>query len=329
MHRPLVTLPITLTLAVACALSICSVSGAADTTRVVRVGFVNPHSRMTAPAVSAFWDRLRELGYIEGQNLVLDARWADSQPDRLPELAADVIRRKPDVVVTWGALATIAAQNATSTVPLVAVGDMLGAGLVNSLARPGGNLTAVSLGFSNIAGKWLELLNEAVRRLSTVAVITNPENPLNRNLTSELQTIASARHLKLRIFEVRRLQGLEGAFAQAHRQAQAVLIMPDPIVIADPSRLIALAAKYRLPAVYPGSRRMAHEGGLMAYGPDFAVAWRRTADYVDKILKGTKPADLPIEEPPRYELVVNLRTAKALRLTIPASIMVRADEIVR
>jgi len=328
MHRPLATLTIALTLAVAGLLSICDISHAADATRVVRVGLLSPHSRATPTSASAFWDRLRELGYIEGQNLILEARWADSQPDRLPELAADVIGHKPDVIVTWGALATIAAQNATSTIPLVAVGDMRGAGLVNSLARPENNLTAVSFGFSNIAGKWLELLNETVPQLSTVAVITNPENPLNRKLKNELQAAASARRLRLRVFEVRRLQALDGAFEQAHRQTQAVLIMPDPILYGDQPRLIALAAKYRLPTVY-SARLAVDAGGLMAYGPNFAVVWRRTADYVDKILKGSKPADLPVEEPTRYELVVNLKTAKALRLTIPESILVRADEIVR
>jgi putative ABC transport system substrate-binding protein len=292
------------------------------------VSLISLHSSSTPTSASAFGERLRELGYIEGQNLVLDARWADNQPNRLPGLAADVIGHKPDVVVTWGAVATIAVQNATNTVPLVAVGDMLGAGLVNSLARPGGNMTAVSLGLSNIAGKWLELLSETVPSLVTVGVITNPENPLNRNLIKELQAAGSARHLKLRLYEVRRLQALDGAFEQAHRHAQAVLIMPDPILYGDQTRLIALAAKYRLPTVY-SARLAVDAGGLMAYGPNFALTWRRTADYVDKILKGTKPADLPVEESARYELVVNLKTARALQLSIPESILVRADAIIR
>lgn len=296
--------------------------------RVARVSLISLHSSSTPTSASAFGERLRELGYIEGQNLVLDARWADNQPNRLPGLAADVIGHKPDVVVTWGAVATIAVQNATNTVPLVAVGDMLGAGLVNSLARPGGNMTAVSLGLSNIAGKWLELLSETVPSLVTVGVITNPENPLNRNLIKELQAAGSARHLKLRLYEVRRLQALDGAFEQAHRHAQAVLIMPDPILYGDQTRLIALAAKYRLPTVY-SARLAVDAGGLMAYGPNFALTWRRTADYVDKILKGTKPADLPVEESARYELVVNLKTARALQLSIPESILVRADAIIR
>lgn len=292
------------------------------------MSLISLHSSSTPTSASAFGERLRELGYIEGQNLVLDARWADNQPNRLPGLAADVIGHKPDVVVTWGAVATIAVQNATNTVPLVAVGDMLGAGLVNSLARPGGNMTAVSLGLSNIAGKWLELLSETVPSLVTVGVITNPENPLNRNLIKELQAAGSARHLKLRLYEVRRLQALDGAFEQAHRHAQAVLIMPDPILYGDQTRLIALAAKYRLPTVY-SARLAVDAGGLMAYGPNFALTWRRTADYVDKILKGTKPADLPVEESARYELVVNLKTARALQLSIPESILVRADAIIR
>lgn len=329
MSRSLALLTLVLTLAYANVLPICSLSRAAGPTQIVRVGFVNPHSPSAAPAgVSAFRERLRELGYIEGQNLVLDARWADDHTDRLPALVADVIGRKPDVLVTWGAMAAIAAKKTTGTVPIVAVGDLVGAGLLPSLARPEGNLTAVSLGFSNIAGKWVELLKEMVPRLSSVALIANPENPLNRNLTKELEAIASARHLKLRVIEVRDKEALDSAVKRSHQQAQAVLVLPHPIVYADQPRLIALAAKYRLPAIY-SARSTVDAGGLMAYGPNFAVAWRRAADYVDKILKGSKPVDLPIEEPTQYELVVNLRTAKALGLTIPESILVRADELVR
>ena len=324
---------ITLGLGLACAnvLPIYPVSLAADPPPVVRVGIVLPSSPSTSPvSMSAFLDRLRELGYIEGQNLVLDRRWANDQADRLPELAADIIGRKPDVLVTFGAKAAIAAHKATSTIPIVAVamGDPVGTGMAASLARPGGNLTGVSLGWSNIAGKWLELLKETVPRLSTVAVIANPENPLNRSLSKELAALAPAQRLKLKVIEARDQQALEGAVEQAHRQAQAVLMLPDPLLYANAQRLIALAAKHRLPAMY-FVRNQVNEGGLMSYAPNLAVAWRRGAEYVDKILKGSKPAELPIEEPTQYELVVNLKTAKALGIKIPESILVRADEVIR
>ena len=332
MSRRLTFIALGLGLACANVLPIGSASRAAEPSPIVRVGMILPNSPSTAsPSMSAFLDRLRELGYIEGQNLVLEQRWANDQTDRLPELVADVIGRKPDVLVTWGAKAAIAANKATGTIPIVAVGmgDPVGSGLAASLARPGGNLTGLSLGWSNIAGKWLELLKETVPRLSAVAVIANPENPLNRSLAKELEALAPAQRLKLRIIEARDQQALYGAFEQAHRQTQAVLVLPDPILYADGQRVIALAAKHRLPAIFAATRNMVNAGGLMAYGPKFAVAWRRAADYVDKILKGAKPAELPIEEPTQYELVVNLKTAKALGITIPQSILVRADEVIR
>jgi putative ABC transport system substrate-binding protein len=321
----------TLVLGLACAFvsPICSLSRAADATQVARVAVVNPHSPSTAPAgTSEFRKRLRELGYIEGQNLVLDVRWADDQTDRLPKLVADAIGRKPDVLVTWGAVAAVAAKNATGTVPIVAVGMPLGRDLAANLAHSGSNLTGLSLGYLNIAGKWLELLKETVPQLSTVAVIANPENPVNRSLTKELETVAPARRLKLRVIEVRNQEALDGAFEQAHRQAQAVLVLPDSVLNANRLRLTALAAKHRLPSMH-SSRGTVDAGGLMAYGPNFGVQWRRAADYVDKILKGSKPAELPIEEPTQFELAVNLRTAKALKLTIPESVLLRADEVVR
>jgi putative ABC transport system substrate-binding protein len=309
--------------------TIVSPSHAGDSAQIARVAVINPHSPATTPTgTSAFQERLRELGYIEGQNIMLDVRWADDQHDRLPGLVAAAVARKPDVIVTWGATTAIPASKATNTIPIVALGDLVGIGLAVSLARPGGNLTGVSLGYSNIPGKWLELLNETVPRLSTVAVIANPDNPINRSLTKELQTIASERHLKLRVFMVRDQEARNDAFEQAHRQAQAVVVLPDSVVNADLAGLTALAAKYRLPSIY-SSRVAVDAGGLMSYGPNFAVAWQRAADYVDKILKGSKPGELPIEEPTQFELVVNLRTAKALKLTIPESVLLRANEVVR
>ena len=300
--------------------------------KAVRVGFVSPQSPSTElRGTGAFWERLHELGYVEGQNLVIEARWAEGRYDRLPALVAEVLGRKVDVLVTVASRATIVAQNATRTVPIVGagLGDPLRTGLTASLAHPGGNLTGLSLGYTEgMAGKWLELLQETVPRLSTVAVIANPDNSPARDLAKELEVIAPARGLKLQVIEVREPGALDRAFEQARRKARAVLVLPDPILAAHREKVTALAAKHRLPSIYY-LRDYVDAGGLMAYGPDLAVMWRRAADYVDKILKGAKPAELPIEQPTRYQLSINLKTAKALGLTIPESILIRADEVIR
>lgn len=300
--------------------------------KVSRVGFVSPQSASTAPhGVDAFWDRMHELGYVEGQNLVVESRWADDHYDRLPALVAEVLQRKVDVLVTVATSGVVAARNVTSTVPIVGVGmaDPVRTGLANSLAKPGGNVTGTSMGWGDgMAGKWLELLQETVPKLSTVAVIANPSNPLVRNLVKELEAVAPPRGLKLRVIEISHPGALDQAFAQASRKAQAVLALPDPMIAAHLQRVTALAAKYRLPGVYY-LREFADAGGLIAYGPDLAMMTRRTAEYVDKILNGARPGDLPIEQPTKFELVVNLKTAKALGITIPQSILVRADEVIR
>ena len=298
--------------------------------KVVRVGFVSPFSPSTAPrGVRTFWERLNELGYIEGQNLIVDARWANGRYDRFPALMAEVVEHKVDVLVTYGTPAAIAARKASSTIPTVdaAMGDPVRSGLVASLARPGGNLTGLSLEWGDMASKWLELLQEMVPRLSAVAVMVNPDNPVNRDFAKDLQAIAPTRGLKLRIIEVRAQAALDRAFKQARRDAHAVLVVGD-LTFEDREQITSLAAKQRLPAVYY-LRDYVDAGGLMAYGPDFAVLWRRAAEYVDKILRGAKPGDLPIEQPTKFELLVNLKTAKALGLTIPESILLRADEVIR
>lgn len=299
--------------------------------RVVRVGFVDPASRSTGGrAVTQFWERLRELGYVEGQNLVIEARWAEGRYDRLPELMAEVIGRKVDVLVTYSIPAAAAAKNATSTIPIVVagMGDPIGSRLVASLARPGGNLTGLSLGWAEgIAGKWLELLQETVPQLTTVAVIANPDNPLSRVQAKQLQVIAPTRGLKLWLTEVREPGALDRAFGQAGQQAQGVLVLPDPVIAALRGQLTALAARHRLPTIY-SLRDFVDAGGLMSYGPDLGVQYRRAAEYVDKILKGALPADLPIEQPTQWTLVVNLKVARALGLTIPQSILLRADEVI-
>jgi ABC-type uncharacterized transport system substrate-binding protein len=299
--------------------------------RVVRLGFVGPESPSTAPpGVNAFWQRLRELGYIDGQNLVIEERWAEGQYDRLPALMIEVVGRKIDVLVTYTTPAGIAARHATSTIPIVdaLMGDPVGTGLVATLARPGGNVTGLSQEWVDIAGKWLELLQETVPRLSTVAVLENPDNLSNRGAAKELRSIAPARELKLQFIEVRGPEALDRAFEQAVRKAQAVLLLPDSILATNRPRITALAARHRLP-VMSFDRSFVVEGGLVAYAPNMTVQFARAADYVDKILKGAKPAELPIEQPTQYVLVINLRTAKALALTFPESILLRADEVIR
>ena len=298
----------------------------------VRIAFVSPFSASGATkGPAAFWDRLRELGYVEGHNLVIEARWADGQTQRLPDLIAEVLARKVDVLVTFGTQAAIAARSATTTVPIVgvAMGEPLRTGLATSLARPGGNLTGTSVGWAEgIGGKWLELLRETVPQLSQIAVIADSSNPIAQNLEKELRVIASTRGVKLGFFEAGEPAALNRAFEQAARKAQAAIVLPAPFLSEHRGVVTALAAKHRLPTLYY-LRDYVVAGGLMAYTPDLNVQFRRAADYVDKILKGAKPADLPIEQPTQWSLVVNLKVAKALGLTIPESILLRADEVIR
>ena len=282
-------------------------------------------------AATAFWIRLKELGYVEGQNLVIEARWAEGDYERLPALVGDLVGRKVDVIVTTATRATLVAKAATTTIPIVAVGvgDPVGNGLVPSLARPGGNLTGLSLGWGEgMAGKWLELLKETVPRLSVVAAIANPDNLVVRDQVRQLQAIAASRGPRIRVIEVRDPAKLERAFEESKQHAQAVLVLPDPIIAAMSTRdtLTRLAAKHRLPAFY-AFREFVDAGGLMSYGPNLRGLYRRAAEYVDKILKGVPPGDLPVEQPTQFELVVNLRTARALGLTIPQSIAQRAELI--
>jgi putative ABC transport system substrate-binding protein len=304
-----------------------------DTSRVVRVGFVSPFSPSSDPRnpTTAFWQRLHELGWIAGQNLVVEERWAQSRYERLPGLIAEVIGRKVDVLVTYGTPAAIAANRATRTVPIVvaAMGDPVGSGVANSLAHPGGNLTGFSQGWdADIGGKWLELLQETVPRLSTVCLLANPDNPLARALAGKLQAIAPARGLKLQLVEARTSGALPSAFQRARQGSQAVLVLPDQIFLGSREQVTALATSNRLPAIYT-VREFVEVGGLMAYSPDLAVLFRRSAEYVDKILRGAKPGDLPIEQPTQYQLTVNLKTAKVLGISIPESILLRADEVIR
>ena len=302
------------------------------TQRVLHIGFVGPESpSTTVRGVDAFWHRLRELGWVEGQNIAIEARWTEGRPERLPVVIAEVIDRKVDVLVTYSTPAAAAASKATKTVPIVVAGmaDPVGSGLADSLARPGGNLTGLSLGYGEgFSGKWLEMLREIVPELSTVAVIWNPNNPANRELRRKIEFVAPTSRVRLRFIDLHKPDALDAAFQQARQAAQAVLVLPDPFTVNNRHRVVTLAALHRLPAMYV-FRDFVDVGGLMSYGIDQAVLFRRAAEYVDKILKGAKPGDLPIEQPTRLELVVNLTSAKSLGIRIPESIILRADEIIK
>ena len=299
--------------------------------KMVRLGFVE----LTAPgnslpAVAEFWKRLDELGWVEGRNLVVERRFAEGRIDQLPALMASVVERKVDILVTWGSGA-MAAKQATSAIPIVVadMGDPVGTGLASSLAHPGGNLTGLSLQWDEgVTGKWLELLQEAVPKLSTVAVIHNPNSPFVQRMIKDLTTHASTRRIKLWLLEVRDARALATAVTQAAAHAQAVLLLPDPLIAEHGRRILSLMAENGLPDM-SGVLEFAQAGGLMAYGVDQRVVFRRTAEYVDKILRGARPEDLPIEQPRQFVLVVNLIRARALRLTIPQSLLQRADLIIR
>ncbi len=300
--------------------------------KVVRLGFVHSQSPSTTNrGLSGFWERLAELGWVRGRNLIVEERWAEGHIERLPALMADMVERKVDVIVTYSTPAAVAAKSATTTIPIVvaSMGDPVGTGVAASLAHPGGNLTGLSLQMTEgIPGKWLELLQETVPRLLTVAVIGNPDTPLFGLVRRPLEAAASARNLKLRFIDVRAPEALEPAFGQARRAAQAALVIPDPLTFYYQRRVAAQAAKDHLPVMY-GLPEYADAGGLMAYGPNQAVLFRRAAEYVDKILRGANPADLPIEQATQYVLIVNLKTAHTLGLTMPTSILQRADEVIR
>jgi len=300
--------------------------------RVARVGFVAPLSPSVFQAPEAeFWKRLRELGWTEGDNLVVEKRSAEGRLERLPTLMTEVLDRKLDVLFTYGVPGGLAAKKATSTTPIVdaIMNDPVREGLAASLAQPGGNLTGLATAWAEgYTGKWLELLQEVVPRLSTVAVVINPNNPYNQGLAQDIKTVAASRGLKLEFIEVRGPDMIDIAFDQARRRARAVVVLGEPITLENRARVTALIAKYRLSAIY-GEREFVDAGGLMFYGPDFRIMFRRAADYVDKILRGAKPADMPIEQPTQHQLIVNLGTARALGIKIPESILLRADEVIR
>jgi putative ABC transport system substrate-binding protein len=298
--------------------------------RVPRIGVLG-ESSSTDPFLAAFRQGLRELGYVEGQNIVVEYRYAHRVVERFPELAAELIRLNVDVLLVGGAVAARSATAHTKTVPIVFVlpGDPVGSGLVASLAHPGGNATGTSTLLPELSRKQLELLKATVPRISRVTVLYNSAGRPGAGLALDAtREAARALAVELQIVEVRQPDELVSAVAAAKAQrADALLAFSDPVVGSNLAQLARLAAQHRLPAIYV-RREFAEAGGLLAYGPSFPDNYRRAATYVDKILKGAKPGDLPVEQPTRIELVINLKTAKALGLTIPQSLLQRADQVI-
>ena len=292
-----------------------------------RIGILRPGSPPD-PLVDAFRQGLRELGYDEGHSISLEYRWAEGKDERLPELAADLVRLKVDVIVA-GAGAVGAAKHATTTIPIVmpVSGDPVRDGFVTSLARPGGNITGLTTLSGELPGKWLELLKETLPRISRVAVLWDPVGSPSQVQASE--AAARALGVRLHVLKVDRANGFEPALAEARKkEAGALITLGSPFFYVHRARLVELATKHRLPTIYPQREFVMGAGGLMSYGADYHDQFRRAASYVDKILKGAKPADLPIEQPTKFEFVINLKTAKALGLTIPPSVLARADEVI-
>jgi putative tryptophan/tyrosine transport system substrate-binding protein len=273
---------------------------------------------------------LEELGWIEGRNIVLVQRYAENRLERLPELAADLVRLNVDVIAAGGTLAPLAAKRATTTIPIVmlAAGDPLGSSLVASLARPGGNVTGMSLMIPDLGGKRLELLKEVLPRVARVTVLWNAANPYSARVFKETQAVASTVGIELISLEVRDPDDFDGAFEALRRlRPDALVVVEDPLTLSNIKRLVEFVAEQRLPALY-GVREFVDVGGLISYGPNIADLFRRSAYCIDKILKGAKPADLPVQQPTKFEMLINLKTAKALGLEVPPTLLARADEVI-
>ena len=320
-------------LAIAFTLAICeAVALAQQPKKVPRIGFLGATSSSTiAGRLEAFRHGLRELGYVEGKNIVIEYRWAEGKFDRLPDLAGELVRLNVDVIVTGGPADTRAAKKATATIPVVMGfdNDPVGSGFVTSLARPGGNITGLSTLSPELSGKRLELLKEIVPRLSRVAVFGTSIQPGNAQSLTETELAARAFGVQLQYLDVLDPKDIETAFPTAGSgRADAVLVLQSPVFNPRRAQLVDLAVKSRLPAVY-AQPEYVESGGLMTYSPSMTDLFRRAAYYVDKILKSAKPADLPVEQPTKFELVINLKAAKQIGLTIPPTVLARADRVIR
>ena len=299
--------------------------------KIPRVGFLWDSPAMFPTAIEGFRRGLRDLGWIEGQNIVVEHRWSEGRFDRLHDLAEELVRLKVDVILAPSSIYAEAAKRATSTIPIIFVShaDPIGSGHVASLARPGGNITGLSLMMTETNVKSLELLKEAVPGLSRVAVLWDPATPSHRPGLSAVEVEGPALGLRLQPLAVRSATEFDSAFSAIIRErAGGVLVLSTPLFIAGARRLAELAIKHKVPTMF-GPAEHVEAGGLMSYSPDRADQWRRGAIYVDKILKGAKPADLPVQQPTKFEFVINLKTAKQIGLTIPPNVLARADKVIK
>ena len=305
---------------------------AQQATKIPRIGYLGATSpTATAARLDAFKQGLRELGYVEGKSILIDYRWAEGKLDRIPGLAAELVRLNVDVIVTAGPADTKGAKQATSTIPIVMGfdNDPIGNGFVASLARPGGNITGLSTLAPEISGKQLELMKEIVRRLSRIAVFGTSRQPGNAQSLQEVELAAKALKVKLQYLDVLDPKDVETAFRAATKDhADAILVLQTPLASLHRTQFIDLAVRNRLPATYSRSD-FVEAGGLMSYGASFPDLMRRAATYVDKILKGRTPADLPVEQPMKFEFIVNLKAAQQIGLTIPPNVLARADRVIR
>lgn len=324
-RRNVVGLVLAVVLLVAPSVGVPQATRSVPQVAMLLTGSPSDGDRMTA----AFREGLRDLGYVDGQNIAVIPRWAET-PQRLSDLATELVRINVDVIVTQGTPAAQAAKRATSTIPIVMAtsGDPVAVGLVASLARPGGNVTGNTILAPDLNGKRLELIKELVPGISRIAVLSNPTNPITAVDIKTAEAAARSLGISLHILEVRGRDDFDRAFQAAKElRAAALLVFADPFILANRTRVATLAVKNRLPAVF-GISGFAEAGGLADYGPDLAAMFRRAANYTDKILKGAKPADLPVEQPTRLELVINTATAKLLGVPIPQSVLLRADRLI-
>ena len=305
-------------------------AGAQQPPKIPRVGYLGAYTPSAgAPFLESFRQGLRELGYVEGQNIFIDYRWAEASPDRFPALAAELIHLRVEVIVTSSS-AVAALQQATRTIPIVVatMGDPVGSGFVASLARPGGNITGFSIQSEDYAGKWVELLREAVPKVSRIAVFAVSKTAAHSTMWTEIQAAAKAIKVTPQRQEVAGPDEIEHAFASFTRgRAQGLIVLPHAVTTERRTQIVGLAAKHRLPGMYP-YREYVEAGGLMSYGANYSDLHRQAATYVDKILKGAKPADLPVQQPTRFELVLNMKTAKALGIKFPQSVLIRAEQVI-
>jgi putative ABC transport system substrate-binding protein len=300
--------------------------------KVSRIGYLGTSlPSLEKPFIDAFLKQLRELGYVEGESIVVEYRWAEGQDDRLPDLAAELVRTRPDVIVTTGTPGTLAAKRATGSIPIVfaSSGNPINTGLVSSLARPGGNVTGFTISGPELEGRRLQLLKDAVPALARLAVLWNSANPGNIDFFQLVQDAAATMALQFGpVADIRRTDDFSAAFSTlATGKPDAMIVLADRFLLAHRAEIVNFAATNRLPAMYP-YKAYVDAGGLISYAPSDLDQFRRTADYVDKILKGAKPADLPVQEPINFELVINLKTAKALGLNISQQLLATADVVI-